>query len=118
MKRQDSSKEVEQAQKVTPVQVLMGRVFYRSSQSDEKGRDVNEFSPSEFDALALRFVDEIDNVKRDVWDVFARCKFLNWLVDEGDVTLVQAEGKFMFTEVPAEEKSSVQADDNTASQAV
>jgi len=118
LKRQDSSKEVEQAQKVTPVQILMGRVFYRSSPNDGPGRDVNELSPSEFDALALRFVDEIDNVKRDIWDVFARAKFLNWLVSEGDVTLAQAEGKFMFTEVPAEEKTSDADSDNTASQAV
>ena len=113
MNKRDSSKEAERAQRVTPVQVKMGRVFYRSSASDE-ARNVDEFSASEFDALALRFVDEIDNVKRDIWDVFARCKFLNWLLSEGDVRLEETEGKFMITEVPPEEKTSAPEMDRTA----
>ena len=111
MSKQDSSKEAEQVQKVTPVQIKMGRAFYRSG-SDE--RNIDEFSASEFDALALSFVDEIDNVQRDVWDVFARAKFLNWLVSEGDVRMTQSEGKFIFTAVPAEEKTSAPEMDRTA----
>ncbi len=90
MKTPDTSKKVKVKEelRVTPILIKMGQVFYRSNGNE---RSVDSFTPEAFDTLALSFVDGIDDVKRDIWDVFARAKFLNWLVREGDMNIQAGE---------------------------
>ena len=75
MNKQESSKKG-QALKLASLETT----FYLY---DEKRHNVEFSSAADFDAWALTFVEEIVNVKRDIWDIFARWKFVNWLLDEG-----------------------------------
>jgi hypothetical protein len=56
------------------------------------------------------FVEEIVNVKRNIWDIFARWKFINWLLDEGRLQVQIEEGGVLlledFSSSQVEEKSS------------
>ncbi len=65
-----------------------------------------EFSPlDEFDAWACEFYEEFSGVNRNVWDVFARWKFINTLIDDGKLEKqYQTDGSILLVEV--EEKSS------------
>jgi serine/threonine protein kinase HipA of HipAB toxin-antitoxin module len=65
-----------------------------------------EFSPIEvFDTWACEFYEEITGVNRNVWDVFARWKFINTRIDRGKMEKqYQADGSIFLVEV--EEKSS------------
>lgn len=70
-----------------------------------------EFSPiADFDHWACTFYDEIVGVKREVWDVFARWKFINTLIDNGVLELslesYEVEPVFLLMRVKVEEKSS------------
>ncbi len=69
-------------------------------------RNVPEMPVSEFDAWAVSLVDELTGVNRDVWDIFARWRFLNFLICE-EVLMLTAEagGTILLTET--EDFSSV-----------
>jgi len=89
-------------------------VFYLS---DGNERDIDELSIAEFDALAMSFVEEITNVRRDIWDVFARAKFVNWLLSEGELKMLREGEKIILVEAEEEIKNSSVSDGELASQA-
>lgn len=74
---------------------------------DEK-HNVEFSSAATFDAWVLTFVDEIVKVNRQVWDIYSRWKFVNWLLEEGLARPVIEE----FGVLIVEEKSSSEDAEN------
>jgi hypothetical protein len=67
--------------------------------------DVKQMPIEAFDAWASSLCEEITGVKRDVWDAFARQKFLNYLLAEGILEMRdEADGTILLAET--EEKTS------------
>lgn len=108
MNEQDSLKK---ARRVKLESLIIGQTFYRTN---EKELNLGTASPHEFDAWALSLVDEITHINREVWDVFARWKFINWAIGKDWLTLSYEGEKIIITEVPTEEKTSATAIDKTA----
>jgi hypothetical protein len=108
LNEQDLSKE---ARRLKLESLFIGQTFYRT---DEKELNLSLASPSEFDAWALTLIESISNVNREMWDVFARWKFINWAIEE-DLLDMSFEGeKIILTGVPTEEKTSADVSDKTA----
>jgi hypothetical protein len=108
LNEQDLSKK---ARQVKLASILQGQTFYRS---EEKELDLRGASPETIDAWALTIVDEITNVNREVWDVFARWKFINWAISESLLDMSYEGEKIILTEVQTEEKTSAEMTDKTA----
>lgn len=64
-------------------------------------------SVGEFDGWATSFVEEIVNVDRAVWDVFARWHFVNFLVAE-DALVIHAEANGTILLIDAEEEQEAE----------
>lgn len=98
-----SKKQIEEAKQAARVKLPeMEKTFYLFN-----GIRWNaEFSSiPQFDVWACAFYEEITGVNREVWDVFARWKFINTLIDAGKLEKqYQADGRIFLVEV--EEKSS------------
>lgn len=80
-------------------------------------RDVRQIPVEEWDAWVASLCEEITGVKRDVWDIFARQRFLNEMLREG-VLDIQEEGNGTIVLSETEEKTSVQDNGETPSEAV
>jgi hypothetical protein len=97
LNKQDTSKKEEAAQRVKLVKILQGQTFYRTK--EKSTLDIKAMSAAEFDAWACTFVDSIVNVTREVWDAFARWKFINMLLGENVLVMEEQEdGTIVLTE--------------------
>ena len=108
MNKRDYSKKAEaekQVVRLSLAKLLQGQTFL-ILQSEK--HDVTQIPVSEFDRWVDSLCDEITGVKRDVWDVFARWRFINFLLAEG-VLDVQQQDDGMVLLVETEEKSSESA---------
>ena len=113
MNKRDSSKRGERVQKVKLPAILEGQTFYRIGSGRHNVRDA---SVADFDAWADSLCEEIVSVDREVWDVFARWQFINYLIGE-DVLVMQGEDGGTILLVETEEKTSADIATDPTSQA-
>jgi len=75
--------------------------------------DVKQMEVEAFDRWADSLCEEIVGVNRSIWDVFARWRFINFLLAEGIVEMqTEADGTILIVET--EEKTSAGGSDKSA----
>ena len=102
MNKRDYSRKAEAVVRLPLAKLLQGQTFL-ILQSEK--RDVHQIPVEAFDRWVDSLCEEITGVNREVWDVFARWRFINFLLAEG-VLLLQQQDDGTVLLVETEEKSS------------